>query len=124
MNGLKLFLGEVGGIHLEDVHQRILTFLFRSPTVVKTVLDLNIKEPNTYMETYRKLFDLQINDGAELGALIELKMWSSLGQHQFKRQKEKAKELNTPLFYILFGYSAWEWDDAKTQSSKCTIHKD
>jgi hypothetical protein len=117
MTGLKLFLGEpVGGTHLEAVHQRILTFLFRSPTVVKSVLGLNLIEPQTEMETYGKLFDIQINDDGKAVAAIELKMWSKLGAGQFEKQLKKANELGVPMIYILFGYSAWEWDERKTQS--------
>lgn len=114
MNTLNLFLKNAGGENVELVHQRILWWLFHSPTVVREVLKVEVVKPKVEMEAYEKLFDLQINDDGIEKVLIELKMWSTFGKTQIRDQFDhiKKKSSKSKLVYILFGISYLEKADS------------
>ncbi len=109
MNTLELFLANAGGENVEATHQRILAWLLGSRTVVKELFPtLKVESPSTQTEVFGRLFDIQLNEGKEIKALIEIKMWAALSQNQQDRQQKKAEKLGRPLYYFLFGISGLE----------------
>lgn len=69
---------------------------------------LNIDSPKHFhWEPEKQLFDLAVQDDRTT-TYIELKMWSSLSDTQFKRQVDFLKKKNSRGFYLLLGTSWFE----------------
>jgi hypothetical protein len=113
-NGLQLLLDRAWT--QEVVHQLVLRELLEG-TGLAAVLGLwqGDTAPRIWYEPYRGLFDLAIG-GESPEVLIELKVGADLGEHQRRRQRDRASELACPRVYVLLGtayFAALDEQDAR-----------
>jgi hypothetical protein len=100
----------------EVVHQLVLRELLER-TSLATALGLwqGDTAPRVWYEPYRGLFDLALADELPT-VLIELKVGADVGEHQRRRQRERASELGCPRVYFLLGtafFAALDEPDAR-----------
>lgn len=104
MSGIDLLLRT--GIDYERTHQ-IALFTLLSKSKMSEVL-LNVISPKQiHWEPEGQLFDLAVEDD-KTTTYVELKMWSSLSDNQFKRQVDFLKEKKSRAVYLLLGTSWFE----------------
>jgi len=104
MSGIDLLLRTA--IDYERTHQ-IALFTLLSKSKMSEVL-LNVASPkHIHWEPEGQLFDLAVQDDSTT-TYVELKMWSSLSDNQFKRQVAFLKEKKSRGVYLLLGTSWFE----------------
>jgi hypothetical protein len=113
-DGLRLLIDR--GWTQEVVHQLVLRELLeRTGLAAALGLWQGATAPRVWYEPYRGLFDLALADTLPR-VLIELKVGADVGEHQRRRQRERAAVLACPRVYVLLGtayFAALDEPDAR-----------
>jgi len=105
MSGIDLLLRT--SIDYERTHQIVLFTLLSKSKMTEFLLNFANPTKEIYWEPERQLFDLAVEHD-ESTTYIEIKMWSSLTDSQFKRQVDFLKAKKTRGLYLLLGTSWFE----------------
>jgi hypothetical protein len=109
MSGSNLLLNTA--IDYERTHQIALYTLLTKSQFPKIWLGI-LSECQVLWEPERQLFDIMASDSNKQ-VYIELKMWSSLGDDQFKRQVDFLAKNHSNAVYVLLGTSWFEYTPDK-----------
>jgi hypothetical protein len=109
-------------IDYERTHQIALFSILKNSNLVNYLLGIETDNVRITWEPIKRLFDLGVETDSEK-CFIEIKMWSSLYEDQWKRQNEYLNKFNNKCLYVLLGTSWFEYDNntfSETFGTKCT----
>ena len=92
-------------IDYEQTHQLLLELFLKDASFRKLLLQIDVKGVEIVREPERGLFDLAVKENGEYIAMLELKAWGTLEDHQLKKQVEFLKKHHLLGYYVLFNTS-------------------